>query len=306
VSITSRPRLQFSLAACLIATSLAAIVIGRASNEAQRQARLVSQVELHGAKLTFQPRASFWARVIRPLRGMVHPEYFREVTAINLRHQSAPPELLEIIGRCRELRSLDLRACQVTDDGVALLTGLRQLESLDLSRNRISDASLPLIGRLTRIRHLVLSENMLGKRGVEHLAQLPQLYSLCLDRTQLGDDAMPWIGRMANLHNLQIAKTPVTDDGLSSLRTLRQLSRLRIGGGGTITERGLRSLRELPALSHLSLVELPLSDEQLIGLARLKQLKYLYLANREDRLSAVYALERLRPDLVIQQTVVRP
>ncbi len=278
---------------------------GAGSREARRQAQLVVHVQSLGGRLTFEPRQSSLAHIVQLLPGVIDVEYLRCVVGVDLRHRSAPLSLLDAIGRCAELRTLDLRGCEVTDEGVAKLRRLHRLESLDLSLNRISDLSAPILGAFFSLHHLELSENDLHDAGIEFLQELPGLFSLCLDATPIGDQAMVWIGRLTTLRNLELAGTQVTDAGLGQLRRLDQLTRLRIGKTGRITDRGLSVLLDLKKLSHLSLIQQNLTDRSFDLLAQMPHLKYLNFEDPTGDASprAVDEFRQRRPDITIQGPV---
>jgi hypothetical protein len=83
------------------------------------------------------------------------------VTSMDLGDAGVTDDLLERIGRCHRLRSLNLYGNPITDAGLIHLKGLTDLSQLRLSQTRITD------------------------RGLIHLAGLSNLHSLDLYRTRI-------------------------------------------------------------------------------------------------------------------------
>jgi Leucine-rich repeat (LRR) protein len=100
--------------------------------------------------------------------------------------------LEKIVSFCPNLLSLSLGHCSMlTDQGLAGLKSLKQLESLDLTFCNISDAALVHVKELTYLKKLNLAElYSITDSGLEHLKTLTSLKELdlggCIEITDSG------------------------------------------------------------------------------------------------------------------------
>ena len=83
---------------------------------------------------------------------------------------------LEQLGRCSQLRRLNLSRTAITDAGLAQLAGLEQLTYLNLYGTGVTDAGLARLAGLERLQKLYLWQTEVTDAGVETLlASLPAL-----------------------------------------------------------------------------------------------------------------------------------
>jgi hypothetical protein len=84
-----------------------------------------------------------------------------------------------------EVKGLSLPDAGVTDDLLDRIGRCHQLRSIDLSGNPITDAGLVHLKRLTNLERLVLAETRITDAGLIHLAALSGLQKLDLYRTRI-------------------------------------------------------------------------------------------------------------------------
>lgn len=138
------------------------------------------------------------------------------------------------------------------------IAGLEALSTLDLQEGRADDATAVLLARLPRLERLVLRESPLGDDGFKHLAACH------------------------TLRDVNIPQARCTLVGLAALAELPKLKNLRLGSPGLCPE-GIggaelgMTLLQFPALRSLHLIDVPLGDGGLEGIARYDGLWNLYL-----------------------------
>ena len=119
----------------------------------------------------------------------------------------------------------------------------------------------------------------------------------------VSDEALSHAGQIESLEFLHVggAASQVTDSGLTHLRSLRHLRVLSVGHCRRITDAGLESLAELPALETLYLNNTPITDAGLKHLAKISTLKSLMLTDCKLSESALDDLQDALPWCRIQR-----
>jgi hypothetical protein len=86
----------------------------------------------------------------------------------------------------RDLQSLLLCGCEITEDGLAYLKSLTWLEHLDLSCNRISGEGLVHLEGMLLLERLEVWGCDLTVEGLAHLPPLPSLRDLAVSKPRSG------------------------------------------------------------------------------------------------------------------------
>jgi hypothetical protein len=146
--------------------------------------RPIAKVDLHGTKVTDSDLAMF--------------EYARN--------------------DLKELRYLDLRLTQISDDGVARLKNLRQLQTLNLFRTRLGDKGLAQLKKLTDLRTLLIGGTQVTDAGLVHLRRFSKLRKLSLFQTPVSDNGIAELKRMSSLEVVLISGSKITAAGAEELR----------------------------------------------------------------------------------------
>lgn len=166
---------------------------------------------------------------------------------------------LEVLGRCRNLRSLSLSAVQVLEENVTAVSPLWPLlEKLEVDNRSLSDAILALFARnAPQLRNVDLSCELLTDVGLQHLADhCPLLEDLRLGLCYVTAAGMRHLAqRTAALRCLSCHLGEGVDvlagfvdlgRGTEHLERLTILNRCEVGSLTTLAARGqLASLRSL-------------------------------------------------------------
>lgn len=141
-------------------------IAGRVARYAALQ-DAIAELERHGAEVTAY--APEW---LEQSYGDF-AQLTEHVTKIRLVDSPAPAPFIEALvdhyPSLRELATLELPGCQLTDDDVLHLSIFRQLRKLDLSRTPITNRALAVVDSIESLRQLKLDETEIGwwaKRSV--------------------------------------------------------------------------------------------------------------------------------------------
>lgn len=137
---------------------------------------------------------------------------------------------LKILGKMKNLRSLNIGGSQVlTDDAAAELVELKDLQALYLFHTLLTDKAVMKIVRLKRLHVLDLSYTRVTNAGVKHLATLDGLQALNLGETSVSDSGLKELAKMESLRWLNLRRTKVTSAGVEMLRA--ELKNCKITSG---------------------------------------------------------------------------
>lgn len=146
----------------------------------------------------------------------------------------------------------------LTEEEWEEIAGLETLATVDLQEGVADDTKAILLSRLPRLERLVLRESPLGDDGFKHLAACH------------------------TLRDINLPQARCTLAGLAALAELPRLKNLRLGSSGLCpegkggAELGM-TLLQFPTLRSLHLIDVPLGDAGLEGIARYDGLWNLYL-----------------------------
>lgn len=125
---------------------------------------------------------------------------------------------MDVIGRCSELRSLELHEVRVTDEGFRRIGHLTQLRDLWLDGVRIGDEGLLQLLRLKNLETLTLYDTQVTNRGLESLAGLPRLRALWLLDATVDDDTLAYLHALTQIRELHLRNSRVSDSGIERLQ----------------------------------------------------------------------------------------
>ena len=171
---------------------------------------------------------------------------------------------MESLRRLGKLRALILDKTRVTDAGLRSLEHLRELDHLSLKETAVVGTGT---SSLHGVRVLSLTRSSVSDEGLLVIRTIPRLKCLILDETAITDDGIAHLGAARSLEALYIARTRITDHGLTYLRGLTGLRTLFVDGTA-ITDAGLRELSSLKSLKQLSVRETRISDTAVAALQR--------------------------------------
>ncbi|MBX9878033.1 MAG: hypothetical protein K2Y22_06195 [Candidatus Obscuribacterales bacterium] len=207
-----------------------------------------------------------------------------------LGHQLTDEDLAALLPDCPNLRSLKLRATDITDAGLAHLSGLRNLEMLDLGQmSNITNDGMRHLSGLTQLRSLNIDySTTVGDAGLAHLQGLTNLEVLWTDGRNITDAGMPYFAKLKKLQGVNLHSSAVSDAGLVHLSGLTDLKTLTLTGTA-ITDRGLASLSSLTKLEKLYLynVENTITDAWLSHIAGFTRLQELDVSHCDSHKSEI-------------------
>jgi internalin A len=169
----------------------------------------------------------------------------------------------------------------VGDAALGRFAVLPTLEHLDLTGTAVTDAGLKPLAEHPKLRRLELDRTKVTDAGVKALAALPALRRLGLSGTAVTDDGLAALKEAPVLDELDVSRTKVTDAGMTAVGAMARLVDLDLSGTA-VTDDGLAALTDLQKLRALALRDLKLSLKALPHLAKLKELRTVYGANRID------------------------
>jgi hypothetical protein len=153
----------------------------------------------------------------------------RATTTPDSLHSDLHDPDLKILTSLRNVESLNLSDCEVTEQGLASISGLSRLRKLYLSRLGqlrysspdvgLSDACLIPVQSLSQLRILTLSGNRITDAGLAMIAHLPNLEELDLDATDVTDAGLVQLQGLKKLMNLSLGGTLATPQGVKSLQS---------------------------------------------------------------------------------------
>lgn len=130
---------------------------------------------------------------------------------------------------------------------------------------------------LAGLRELVLEQGVADDAKGEILGSLGDLERLVLRRSPLGDEGLAALVRCSRLRAINLPASTATSTGVAALASLPDLRSLRLGGRGLAGVEAATAVATLEGLVSLHLIDVPIGDEGLAALGRLRRLQTLYL-----------------------------
>lgn len=203
-------------------------------------------------------------------------------------------EGLSELAHCRGLEILDISETGVTNEALQALSTLPELYDLTLADTTFDVGEL---ARFEKLEHLVLNKANRETFGniKPVLARLRKLETLSLPRGAIGDREAPELAQLVNLEKLFIRGKPpacLTEVGAAALANLTQLTHLNLEFH-KIGDKGAAHLAKLKELKALFLVGNDLTSAGIAHLTGLTQLQTLYLENNPIDDEAIPHLAKL-------------
>lgn len=205
-------------------------------------------------------------------------EIERPISLILSNVESLTDEQLQMLTRCRNIRSLSLSGEGfLTDDIMAHLAELTDIEGLVLySPGNLTDTGLAQLKGLVKLRQLGLGGMRISAEGLTTLKDFPALESLGLGGEELDADALNNLSGLTRLKKLSLTGMMLRGNQLAPLKSLTQLEKLSLAGCQIgIGNDALADLASLPALTELNLSRAFVSDYGLVHLKNLTNLTRL-------------------------------
>lgn len=187
-------------------------------------------------------------------------------------------DTLEIISeKFTDLKGLDLSfSKKITDEGLKSLSKLSHLTSLDLSWNeQITDAGIGVVGESsTKLKSLYLNSLPITNKSLQSISKLTNLTTLSLHKC-----------------------TNITSEAFTYLINL-PLTALRISSfGDRLQDEDLKTVGQLGNLKSLNLSYSYITEEGLLHLKGLKNLKFITLGGCPIEEKVIYKILKDSPNL---------
>jgi Leucine-rich repeat (LRR) protein len=200
------------------------------------------------------------------------------------------------VGRCAELRHLDLTATETRD--VSVVAGIPTLEVLLLDDTRVEDVSS--LRTASHLRELHLHATPVSNiAGLEDIPTLQTLnLSQCVRVTRFAN-----LSTCQKLRVLELGETSVTDVGIREFASIPELARLVLRGCVGITT--VACLKRCPHLTELDIATTQVTDAGILGLEAISTLTTLDMSSCP--LNDVSSLENNRAlrTVILRKTAVR-
>jgi Leucine-rich repeat (LRR) protein len=176
---------------------------------------------------------------------------------------------LRIVARLKNLRSIRIVKCGVTEVGVKYLTRLEKLNCVYLDCD-ISDAVLKDVTHLKELQELGVASLSVSDAGLKELRKLICLKQIRLDRCKrITDDGVREVlTRLTNLESLSLSNTKITDALVPGLTDMKQLRQLSLYGCKGVTDASVKHLMGLRKLDSLDVRETGISQEGALELKK--------------------------------------
>lgn len=242
-----------------------------------------------------------------------------EMTSANYPAFTLTEKCMQHISRMHALKELAIADSDIDDGLFSYITSL-PLKSLVLRATEISDKPLSEIAKIHSLVRLDLSATNVTDKGIQQLLPLKNLQYLNLEETLVTDKCIPTINKFANLYGLHISKTAVTDAGLAAIamdnkiqnlgvdyislsaQTLQRFSKVRALDVRHchLTDKELAEIAKLRHLKRLDVSENPrLSKDALLSLKAVKTLEYLRVNNDQFPPQLLSEIKKSIPHLVV-------
>lgn len=260
----------------------------------------------------------------------------QQLKVLNLRGTDVTDTSLAYVAQLPQLKSLDISFTQISDVGLEHLASLAELEELKIGGNKISGAGLHALKLLPKLKKLsfygiqrrnagwcwapVVTDleletiSLLG--GIEEL-NVGSGVALGTPRpddlgpadgeaecriaggTRVTDFGLAKLVSLKKLRYLDVSGSSITVNGVKTLATFRDLRRLSLWNVKGIDDAAASSLEALTNLTSLDLSNTPVGDETLGRLARLPNLRRLYVSETNVTEKAVTAFRTGHPAIMV-------
>ncbi len=174
-------------------------------------------------------------------------QYATALEEVTLLHNTLPGIDLSDLGKCLNLKSLDLRYAGLQSVDLSPLRTCTNLESLDLAGNQLQSVELSPLSTCTKLRAFHLRDNQVVGLNLTPLAVGDSLRTLILSNNYLdGIDLTP-LGSMPNLTTLEMNGCDLGSVNLAPLANCPNLNFLAMG------ENRIAVLDLAPLANHVEL-----------------------------------------------------
>lgn len=186
------------------------------------------------------------------------------------------------------------------DELLPFITHLRSLEFLILADSEISSKGMTCIGQLPNLKALSLERSTVKGSDIAKLPQLKKIETLCVYSLKDSDPLVQALCRFNSIKRLRLINCDINPEQLEKIAKLTKLTELDISKNPKISD---KEMALLPIqLTELALIGCPVTSNSTKQLARLKQLRFLYLDETLWTAEQLRTLQTLLPKTAIQLT----
>ena len=189
------------------------------------------------------------------------------------------------------------------DELLPFITHLRSLEFLILADSEISSKGMKCIGQLPNLKALSLDRSTVKGSDIAKLPNLKSLERLCVYAIKDSDPLVEALCRSTLIERLRLVNCNINPEQLAKIAKLPKLTELDISKNPKISDKDMEFLPK--QLSELVLIGCPVTANSTKQLAKLKQLRFLYLDETLWTAEQSRALQTLLPKTAIQLTKER-
>ncbi len=260
----------------------------------------------------------------------------RTLRTLKLRGTDVTDTSLAYIAELPHLRSLDVSFTQITDVGLEHLSALTELEELNLGGNKISGEGLHVLKLLPKLKKLSFYGIQRRNAGwcwapvvtdleldtISLLAGLEDLnigFGVALGTprpanlgpadseaecriaggTRVTDAGLAKLTRLKKLRRLDVSGSAISASGLKNLAGLHELQRLSLWNVKGIDDSAAPALEVLASLTSLDLSNTAVTDQTLTALARLPNLRHLFVSETQITAGGVSAFQKQQPAVAV-------
>ena len=219
--------------------------------------------------------------------GLAHLKKLPNLQYLSLRGQSFTDKALAYVQNVPSLKILNVGHIPITDAGLAHISKLKNLENLALYNTKVTNNGLVHLTAMPSLKKLNLHGTQVTGEGLQYLKKIKTLEYLDLPYSGISDDDLIHLSALPNLEYLGVSlfsNSPLADRGLEHLSGVQSLEKLHVGGTG-FTDAGMAHIAKLRNLRELYLAFAPqITNEGLAKLAAMKSLEHLSLP-RESKIT---------------------
>lgn len=209
----------------------------------------------------------------------------KNVTSIDLRGCKLSESIVKEISSLPSLQQLDLRECELSNTQfAAMVKPLTKLRAVRLSgkggATTVDDEGLAALAGCTDLRVLAADELWFSEDGLKKLSGCKNLTELYISATLIEDAAMPTVATFKQLKKLRLARSTISSEGLKALADLK-IEELDLSECTQINDAAMHDVAKFTSLKRLNLWRDPISDEGCSKLAGLTQLTWYNLDNTQ-------------------------
>ena len=231
--------------------------LDRLSSNKRKLADAVGTVKL--------PRLKEQLVYFRPGNALIRkPQLLDDISPENICHfrfnftsacdaeDSIPDNLVSRISHLKNLMTIGLNNCDVTDTGVKGIHDMPKLQSVDLGHSLVTAKSLPVFSKLSGLRSLALDGLDMSGGDFNQIARLPKLSLLRLHGTQVRDSQIAALKVAKGLTVLDLSANPgITDASLVTVAALPELNYLDVSN----TSVSVPALKKFPKINRIIVAE---------------------------------------------------